>query len=157
MINTVYYFVDPDRGVEIFFGMQGATEWGEIDYEIGNLVKIPWRACLHFYCFWWQKIIAFKGSLGLYFYTFIPWLLNYFDLSSYGSHRRKDTQLRCCRDVLSAISSTRASSVWKPSIADTVIRYFNVVYSFNKKYFSINLRPSFCFFLKNSAVHTAGA
>ena len=32
----VYYFVDPNPGVEIFFKKEGTTEKGDADSEIGD-------------------------------------------------------------------------------------------------------------------------
>ena len=92
----VYHFIDPDLGVEIPFKKDGATEKGSIDFEIGDwdnsailyrrLKKISSRVCLLFLLLVTKKRIAFKSSL---IRTFIPWLLNSFDLPNYVSESRK--------------------------------------------------------------------
>ena len=53
--------------------------------ERDEALTTTYRACLFFIVFWWQKKnIAFKFLL-----TFNPWLLNSFDLPSYGSELKK--------------------------------------------------------------------
>ena len=48
------------------------------------------RACLFFIVFWWpKKNITFK-----FLFTFNPWILNSFDLPSYGSELRKRNTVR---------------------------------------------------------------
>ena len=108
----VYYFVDPNPGVEIFFKKEGATEKGDADSEIGD-----WGTLAHLYCvmrkihaepvyfvivffsfsfffffFWWQrKRIAFESCLAC---IFITWLLNSSELSSYSLKSRERYTLK---------------------------------------------------------------
>ena len=77
----VDHFVDPDLRLETFFEKDGAAENGGVGSEIRDigtsahlywrLKKISFRACLFSYCFFGDKKIAFKSSLGLYFHPFI--------------------------------------------------------------------------------------
>ena len=77
----VYCFVDPDFGVEIVFKNEKTTEQGVVDFGIGNLGTLQtlvlgvkensYRACLFLHFFGDEKIIAFKGSIDLYFHPLI--------------------------------------------------------------------------------------
>ena len=92
----VYHFVDPDLRVEIYFEKERSAENGGVNFEIGNidtsaylywrLKKTPWRACLRFFAFLVTKNQLFKALLTS---TFIPSLLNSFDLPSYSSESKK--------------------------------------------------------------------
>ena len=60
--------------------------------ERDEALIISCRACLFFIVFWWQKKnITFKFK---FLFTFKPWLLNSFDLPSFGSELRKRYTLR---------------------------------------------------------------
>ena len=58
------HLVDSDLGVEMFFKKQGATEKGEVDFEIGNwgdcklVLVVGVNFMKNMYAFWWQKRLA---------------------------------------------------------------------------------------------------
>ena len=60
----VYYFVDPNPGVEIFFKKEGATEKGDADSEIGD-----WGTLAHLYCVM-RKIHAEPVYFVIVFFSF---------------------------------------------------------------------------------------
>ena len=91
-----YHFVDPDLRVDIFFVKEGTLKNGSLDFEIGDkgtsthlywmLKKSSCRACLLFNYFFDDKKYPFKAFSTC---TFIPSLLNSFNLPSYSSKTRK--------------------------------------------------------------------
>ena len=71
--------------------------------SIDGSSKISCKACLLFHSLlWWQK----KGTC-----TFIPWLLDSFDLHSWGSKLSQRCTLRCCWCVLKG-GRFRRCSAW---------------------------------------------
>ena len=89
----IYHFTDPDRGVKIFFGKEGATEKVALILKYGielpvahlhlGLKKISCRVCLL-----WYYILALLTCPS------IPGLLNSFDLPSFCLESRKRRALR---------------------------------------------------------------
>ena len=108
----LYYFVGPARRIEILFEKDGTPENGGVDFEMGDIRTLHtciggWRkfhgepVCF-FIAFWGQKEKFLKALLIC---TFIPWLLNSFDLPSYRSELRKRYTLRLllmCLETLGA-------------------------------------------------------
>ena len=76
----IYHFVDPAPRVDIF-QKQGVTKKGGTDFAL-LVGKTSRRAYLLFYCFFGGKKQLLEVLLTS---TFIPWILNSFDLSSYSS------------------------------------------------------------------------
>ena len=97
-----YHFVDLDLRVEIFFDKERLTENGSVDFEIGDVSTFAHFTKFHaepvcfFYCFLVTKKQLLKALLTC---TFIPSLLNSFDLRSYRSESREKIHIAAVVDA----------------------------------------------------------
>ena len=122
MVNyTVYYLFILTWGLSIFEKEETSEKrcveiehWGTSVPLYQGLKKITCKASLLFYCFLPIKIIL------KVLFSFIPWLLNFFDLPSYGSNSRKRYTLRLFSMCLGKSTPVSAKKLPFDSLFDTL-------------------------------------